>query len=315
MGAVNVIVYVNYRIEFAFIEGMRGTKDVGVYKTATQVAEMLWLVTTAIATATWTTVLHERDRLHRERAHVLDHVRPAGGLELVRSVPRARVAGRTLPGVPIRALLFDFDGLIVDTETPSFASWQAVYREHGQELPLERWAAIIGTIGGFEPLDYLEELHGPIDRAAVKARREEHEVSLLEVEELRPGILEYLQEAQRRSLKTAIVSSSSRKWVDRHLARLERAEHFDEIVTADRDRERSKPRPTLYLEALERLGVDADEAIAFEDSPNGVTAAKAAGIFTVAVPNGVTASLGLDEADLQLESLAELPLRELLERF
>ena len=86
------------------------------------------------------------------------------------------------------------------------------------------------------------------------------------------------------------------------------------IVTADRNPERSKPRPTLYLEALDRLGVAADEAIAFEDSPNGVKAAKAAGIFTVAVPNGVTVTLGLGEADLLLESLAELSLRELLER-
>jgi HAD superfamily hydrolase (TIGR01509 family) len=215
--------------------------------------------------------------------------------------------------VPIRALLFDFDGLIVDTETPSYASWQAVYREHGQELPLDRWAAIIGTIGGFEPLDYLEELHGPIDRDAVTTRRREHELELLEIEELRPGILDYLEEAERRGLKTAIVSSSSRQWVDRHLARLERAEHFDEIITADHDPERSKPRPTLYLEALDRLGVSADEAIAFEDSPNGVEAAKAAGIYTVAVPNSVTVALGLENADLLLESLAELSLRELLE--
>jgi HAD superfamily hydrolase (TIGR01509 family) len=215
--------------------------------------------------------------------------------------------------VGIRALLFDFDGLIVDTETPSFASWQEVYRQHGQKLPLERWAAIVGTIGGFEPLDYLEELHGPVDREAVQARRDEHEISLLEIEELRPGVLEYLEEAQRVGLKTAIVSSSTQQWVNRHLARLEQAEHFDEIVTADLDQARAKPRPTLYLEALKRLGVSANEAIAFEDSPNGVTAAKAAGIFTVAVPNGVTASLGLEEADLRLESLAELPLRELLD--
>jgi HAD superfamily hydrolase (TIGR01509 family) len=216
--------------------------------------------------------------------------------------------------VGIRALLFDFDGLIVDTETPSFASWQEVYREHGEKLPLERWAAIVGTIGGFEPLDYLEELHGPIDREAVQARRDEHEITLLEIEELRPGVLEYLEEAQRLGLKTAIVSSSTQQWVNRHLARLEQAEHFDEIVTADLDQARAKPRPTLYLEALKRLGVSADEVIAFEDSPNGVTAAKAAGIFTVAVPNGVTASLGLGEADLVLESLAERPLRELLDR-
>ena len=214
----------------------------------------------------------------------------------------------------VRALLFDFDGLIVDTETPSFASWQEVYREHGQELPLERWAAVIGTIGGFEPLDYLEELHGPVDRQAVNERRREHELGLVEIENLRPGVLDYLEEANRLGIKTAIVSSSSRSWVDRHLIRLERAEHFDEIVTADLDQERAKPRPTLYLEALERLGVSADEAIAFEDSPNGVKAAKAAGIYTVAVPNGVTISLGLGEADLVLDSLAQMPLHELLAR-
>ena len=213
----------------------------------------------------------------------------------------------------IRGLLFDFDGLIVDTETPSLASWQAVYGEHGRELPLDRWHTIIGTVGGFDPLDYLEELHGPIDRDAVKARAHEHEMSLVEVEQLRPGILEYLDEAERLGLRRAIVSSSSRRWVDRHLVRLERTEHFDEIVTADGDPERGKPRPTLYLEALERLGLQADEAIAFEDSPNGVKAAKAAGIYCVAVPNGVTAGLGLHEADRVLESLAELPLRELLE--
>ena len=92
------------------------------------------------------------------------------------------------------------------------------------------------------------------------------------------------------------------------------AEHFGLIVTADGDRARAKPRPTLYLEALERLGLDSGEAIAFEDSPNGVRAAKAAGLYCVAVPNGVTVSLGLEEADLVVDSLAELPLAELLRR-
>jgi len=222
--------------------------------------------------------------------------------------------GPQRPEREIRALLFDFDGLIVDTETPSLASWQLIYREHGQELTLERWAPIIGTIDGFDPLDYLEELHGPIDRDAVRARAHEHELSLADVEELRPGVLDYLEQARRLGIRTAIVSSSSRKWIDRHLTRLERAEHFDAIVAADYDVERAKPRPTLYLEALDLLGVAPAEAVAFEDSPNGVKAAKAAGIFTVAVPNGVTAALGLDEADLVVDSLAELPLPALIER-
>jgi beta-phosphoglucomutase-like phosphatase (HAD superfamily) len=110
------------------------------------------------------------------------------------------------------------------------------------------------------------------------------------------------------------VSSSSRPWVDRHLARLERIGDFDEIVTADGDASRAKPAPTLYLEALSRLGLQAHEAIALEDSPNGVRAAKAAGLYAVAVPNAVTGALDLGEADLVTPSLADLPLRNLLDR-
>jgi HAD superfamily hydrolase (TIGR01509 family) len=214
--------------------------------------------------------------------------------------------------VAVRALLFDFDGLIVDTETPSLASWQELYREHGQELTLERWAAAVGTIGGFDPVAYLRELVGPIDLTDGLERRRARDLELSELEQARPGVLEYLAEARRRGLATGIVSSSPRWWVDRHLARLERAGDFDEIVTADGDPARAKPLPVLYLEAVGLLGVEPGEAVAFEDSPNGVRAARAAGIFCVAVPNGVTASLGLDEADLVIPSLAELPFERLL---
>ena len=215
----------------------------------------------------------------------------------------------------VRGLLFDFDGLIVDTETPSMASWQELYREHGHELPLEQWMTLVGTIGApFDPYAHLEELAGPLDREAVLQRRRDHELSLTDVEDLRPGILEYLEDARALGLKAAIVSSSTQDWINRHLARLERAEHFDAIVAADHDTARAKPAPTLYLEALDRLELDPEEAIAFEDSPNGIKAAKAAGIFCVAIPNGVTAALGFDEADLVFDSLADLPLRTLIER-
>jgi HAD superfamily hydrolase (TIGR01509 family) len=218
--------------------------------------------------------------------------------------------------VPIRAFLFDFDGLIVDTEVPSRAGWEHVYREHGHELPPEKWALVVGTVGAWDPMAHLEELVGtPLERDRITERRREHEFALADAEELRPGILEYFAEARRRGLKRAIVSSADRRWIDRHLARLEQAVGWDAIVTADHDRSRAKPNPDLYLEALERLGVAADEAIAFEDSPNGVRAAQAAGIFCVAVPNEVTRALGLDEADLVLDSLAELPPAELLARF
>jgi HAD superfamily hydrolase (TIGR01509 family) len=219
--------------------------------------------------------------------------------------------------VPIRGLLFDFDGLIVDTETPSRAGWEWLYREHGHELPLDAWATLIGTIGAeFDPMAHLEELvGGPLDREALNERRYAHEMSLIEAEELRPGIASYLADSERLGLKRAIVSSSTRRWIDGHLERLERAVGWDAIVTADLDESRAKPRPDLYLEALDRLRIEASEAIAFEDSPNGVRAAKAAGIACVAVPNGMTADLGLDEADLVLDSLEEIPLETLVARF
>jgi HAD superfamily hydrolase (TIGR01509 family) len=219
--------------------------------------------------------------------------------------------------VPIRAFLFDFDGLIVDTETASRAGWEWLYRRHGFELPQERWATLIGTIGApWDPMRHLEELVGsPLDDEELHALRREHELSLLETEDLRPGILEYIEEAERRGLKRAIVSSSSNRWIDMHLSRLEREVGWDAIVAANHDVARAKPRPDLYLEALALLDVPAAEAVAFEDSPNGVRAARAAGIFCVAVPNDVTKSLGLDEADLVLDSLADLPPAELLNRF
>jgi HAD superfamily hydrolase (TIGR01509 family) len=212
----------------------------------------------------------------------------------------------------VRALLFDFDGLVVDTETASFASWQALYRDHGHELTLDRWSAAVGTLGGFDPVEHLRGLGAEVDDAALE-RRLAHDLELCDVEDVRPGVLATIEEAERRGIAVAIVSSASRRWVDRHLARLERAHHFAEIVTADGDLARAKPLPVLYLEALELLGVAAAEAIAFEDSPNGIAAAKAAGIVCVAVPNGVTRAFGLDQADVVVDSLADLPFDRLLE--
>ena len=219
----------------------------------------------------------------------------------------------------IRAFLFDFDGLILDTELASRTGWDWLYREHGHELPEDLWATLVGTTHApWDPMAHLEELVGkPLEHDALNERRYAHELALIEAEELRPGIADYLAAARRHGLKRAIVSSSTRPWVDMHLERLEEAVGWDAICTADGDRTRAKPAPVLYLAALKLLEVAANEAVAFEDSPNGVLAAKAAGLFCVAVPNEVTRELGLEEAgaDVVLDSLAELPPEELLGRF
>jgi putative hydrolase of the HAD superfamily len=216
--------------------------------------------------------------------------------------------------VKLRGLLFDFDGLLVDTESPSRLGWEELYREHGHELPLDQWATLVGTIGApFDPFAHLEALVGqPLDREELIARRRAREFELIDLEDLRPGVEEYLAEAEQRGLKTAVVSSSSRDWIEPILQRLDRLDHWDTIVTADGDPSRAKPQPTLYLEALTALGVGANEAIAFEDSPNGVRAAKRAGLVCVAVPNPVTKTLALDEADILVDTLLELPFDELL---
>ena len=215
-----------------------------------------------------------------------------------------------------RGLLFDFDGLLVDTETPARLVWEELYREHGHELPQEKWATLVGTIGArFDPLGHLQELVGEqLDEEAFDTRRREREYALTDREELRPGVEEYFAEAERLGLSTAVVSSSDTNWIERHLGRLGHLEGLDAIVAANGDAERAKPRPDLYLEALDQLGLRPSEAIAFEDSPNGVTAAKAAGLVCVAVPNPITATLALDDADLVLESLADVSLADLLER-
>ncbi len=216
----------------------------------------------------------------------------------------------------IRGLLFDFDGLLVDTESPSRLVWEELYREHGFELPHERWAGNVGTLDEpFEPLSHLEQLLGrSLDRSALTERRRARELQLIELEDLRPGVEDYLDEAERRGLATGIVSSSSHEWIEPILQRLERSHNWDAIVAANGDAARAKPRPTLYLDALAALELDADEAIAFEDSPHGVRAAKAAEIYCVAVPNPITATLAFENADLILESFADLPLPELLAR-
>jgi HAD superfamily hydrolase (TIGR01509 family) len=216
----------------------------------------------------------------------------------------------------IRGLLFDFDGLLVDTESPSRLGWEEIYREHGHELPHDQWATLVGTIGApFDPFGHLESLVGrSLDREELTKRKRARSHSLADLEELRPGVEQYFVDAERLGLKTAVVSSSESWWIERHLGRLGHLEGLDAVVAANGETARAKPRPDLYLEALDRLGLEAAEAIAFEDSPNGVRAAKAAGIFCVVIPNPITATLAFDDADLVVASLADLPLPELLDR-
>ncbi|HYM50791.1 MAG TPA: HAD-IA family hydrolase [Candidatus Limnocylindrales bacterium] len=207
--------------------------------------------------------------------------------------------------------MFDFDGLIVDTEGAVFQAWQEVYEEHGQRLDPKVWGRIIGTVSDFDGFADLERrLARPLHRDAIDARRLARERELVEALPVLPGVHEWRDAAQRLGLKRAIASSSTRAWVEGHLRRLG-LQDWDCIRTRE-DAARAKPEPDLYLAVLERLGLNASQAIAVEDSLNGLTAAKRAGLFCVAVPCSMTAHMDLGAADLQLTSLTERSLEYVL---
>jgi HAD superfamily hydrolase (TIGR01509 family) len=215
----------------------------------------------------------------------------------------------------VRALVFDFDGLLVDTEGPALQAWRELYSDYGHDLSPQTWAGAVGRIGGFDPVADLERLTGrSLDGAALRTQRHRRKQDLARHEGLRAGVEDYLAEARRRDLRLGIASSDEFEWVAGHLGRLGIADCFDALRCADGDERISKPSPHLYEVVLADLGVGAQHAVAFEDSPNGIAAATAAGLFCVGVPNPVTEELDLSRADLVLSSLAAVPLSDLIDR-
>jgi HAD superfamily hydrolase (TIGR01509 family) len=216
----------------------------------------------------------------------------------------------------IRALLLDFDGLLYDTESSAYGAWEQMYAEHGVHLSLRTWVGeVIGRPPGassFDPLAELERLTGKrLHRDAVLAERDARRQAMLP-HHLMPGADALLAGARAAGIETAIVTSNSLVNVQGHLARAGSTHRFDAIVCADGDPVRGKPAPTLYLEALEQLGLTAAEAIALEDSPNGVAAAQGAGLYCIAVPSEITRGApGLELADRTIGSLTELEPRTL----
>jgi HAD superfamily hydrolase (TIGR01509 family) len=220
--------------------------------------------------------------------------------------------------MPVKALIFDFDGLILDTETPEYIAWKEIYQEQGFELPQDEWSKIVGGYGlsTFDAAEHLASLsQGRLDSASLRTRHSSESGALIHAQEILPGVLEVIHEAKGLGLKLAIASSSPHAWVDTHASRLGILQYFEVIICADDvGAGRTKPNPDLFLMALNQLQIQKNEAVVFEDSPNGVKAANRAGIFVIAVPNQLTATLNLDGANIVMKSLADLRLSDLLDR-
>lgn len=213
------------------------------------------------------------------------------------------------------AVVFDFDGLILDTESAEFQSWQELFTDHGVPIPIETWNNWIGTAADtFDPIGYLEEQTGrPLEKDGLRRRWRQRFLDVLAGYQVRPGVEEYLTTAREMGLRIGLASSSSRSWVEGHLTRHGLIDRFETICTAD-DVEKVKPDPALYRLAVTNLGVAPAAAIAFEDSPNGAKAARAAGLRCVIVPNPLTRQFQFPPVDLRLESMAELGLAAVMER-
>lgn len=214
----------------------------------------------------------------------------------------------------IRALIFDFDGVVLDTETAAYRSWQAIFTAYGCSLTLAKWVESVCSPAPFDPCDHLsEQLGWEVDRSAIDHEQARRFADLMTQQPVLPGLETYLREARALGLGTGIASNSPREYVLVHLAGAGLAAHFDVVKCAE-DVNALKPAPDLYRAVLRTLGLLPNEAIAMEDSPNGVEAAKAAGLFCVALPNPITSGLSFARADMVLSSLNDVPLRILMVR-
>ncbi|MES2921147.1 MAG: HAD family phosphatase [Verrucomicrobiota bacterium] len=205
------------------------------------------------------------------------------------------------------AVLFDFDGVLVDTEGAIYQAWLRNFQIHGHDLPLDVYTRCIGSdFATWSPKTHLEELSGlSFDWHDLDARRQEEILRDLTDEGTMPGVIPLLEQLTRAETRRAVVSSSSHHWVDGWLEKLEFAHHFETVVCRG-DAPQIKPAPDLYLEAAKRLGLQPAECLVIEDSLNGMIAAKAAGMTVWIVPNRVTAGLDFSEADRIFPSLVEM---------
>ncbi len=211
----------------------------------------------------------------------------------------------------IRGLVFDFDGLILDTETPLIDAWAALHERAGLVYARDDAHRLVGHVEvEFDPWTAF----GPTaDRQALDEEHRRLTREFVTRQPVLPGVLDCLHEARTRGLKLGVASNSSHRHVDGHLSRLGLRTLFD-LICCREDVAAGKPAPDLYLTITRRLGVAPSEAMAFEDSTAGTLAARDAGLWVVAVPNPSTHGHDFSAAHIVLASLADTMLSRLLER-
>lgn len=210
------------------------------------------------------------------------------------------------PLSPPAAVLFDFDGVILDTEWPIYESIRQVFLDHGHDLPLPEYVRCIGSdFNIWSPEARLEELTGKtFDWETISVTRNVWIREQIETLDAMPGVRDTIDVCRDHGLKLAVVSSSNHQWVDGWLDKLGLLPHFDQVVARE-DAKRIKPAPDLYLEAVRRLDLPAADCLVIEDSLNGMTSAHEAGCPVAAIPNRITSCINFSAAEYQFPTLVE----------
>ncbi|MCP8969642.1 HAD family hydrolase [Ectobacillus ponti] len=212
----------------------------------------------------------------------------------------------------VKAVIFDFDGLIVDTETVWYDVFREVFAEHGCDLPLEVFGKAVGTTDEMLLAHYYQYAKKPVEADELQRLADKRYSGRMLDLQPREGVLDYLQEAKELGLQVGLASSSSRAWIEGFLERFGIRPHFEVLKTKE-DVAKVKPDPALYVQAAAALGVRPVEAIAFEDSLNGSIAARRAGLHCVIVPNQVTGHLAFTDYALRLNSMSEKALKDVVQ--
>jgi HAD superfamily hydrolase (TIGR01509 family) len=217
----------------------------------------------------------------------------------------------------LAAVIFDFDGIVLDSETPEYESHRRIYERCGVELTVEEWCGVIGTWSEGHDEQWFtrlcERAPGAPARDAYFAERRRIFEEIVPADPMR-GVRELLAALHQAGIPLAIASSAPARWVVGAVERLGVRPLFDAIVTGDEVAHR-KPAPDVYLEAARRLGADPARSIAIEDSSPGITAARAAGMKAIAIPHWLTERHDLSAADLTVAHAGELTLERLMTLF
>ncbi|MEH7308624.1 HAD family hydrolase [Neobacillus drentensis] len=210
----------------------------------------------------------------------------------------------------IKAVIFDFDGTIIDTETIWFHVFEELLKEKFNiDLPLEEFAKSIGTTDEVF-FQYLEAQTGmKIDADEINRLASDRFLEKRGILGVREGVVEKLEEARELGFRIGLASSSSREWVEGFLKQFKLWQYFSVIKTRE-DVDKVKPDPALYLKALEALQVEPQEALAIEDSINGAIAAIEAGMKCIVIPNQVTSFLNFDDKTLRSESFVDFNFKQ-----